>query len=406
MSDSQSPPASPATALITARDALQSAHNTFTKAVKRFAEDDRSLSPSRTAQKRKVMQETNAFVGKMKKNLSNFKLAPPSKVTTATSSSARTTASSSNSSKAQKPSLDIEGDDDVPRWEGIIEKISDDTKKFYQDRVSHLWSAPTLLARDFKASLAAFPHTELDIAESELQAIERLLAAYTDHSNNWKLYLQEFKGSRKSYNQACVDAQTNEAEEDENKKLRNIETRLREDNSTNAGEQFVWFVLRTIESIRYIKIWNTHHQNRKWKTQLIEQTFADEFPELLKDDSAAGQMKKETLLKKYKRSHTTVIQARRELLVLYEKFGPGILLDRVWDADATRRGTRRSGRFRDIVLLLCVDNSHWVPIHSHYADSLYNILSILASKDVAEYAKDFLTQHPPMYHMTMSMAGD
>ncbi|KAJ7437134.1 hypothetical protein B0H11DRAFT_2294558 [Mycena galericulata] len=163
----------------------------------------------------------------------------------------------------------------------------------------------------------------------------------------------------------------------------------------DKGVQFVDYVLRTIELLKFIRLWTSRDEDRKWKSTYLDNACRiDNEPLYLEREAASPGT-----------------PARAALDSQIEQLGPGLFLDPTWDAVgvSASKAPKRSTKFYALSTYLCdhlpeveiADSSgstlpYPVTTYTQNADSLYRVLWILSgSREVPDYVQQFLTDFPP-----------
>ncbi|KAF9034701.1 hypothetical protein BDZ89DRAFT_506024 [Hymenopellis radicata] len=177
-----------------------------------------------------------------------------------------------------------------------------------------------------------------------------------------------------------------------------------------AAEAHIDYVVRAIQYIKYVKTWTEHDGAINWKSNVTWEQFKTLNKELVaRRDAATGprkdKLKKQVIekLEAYRRRHEKDIAAYKEFLQIYDRFGPSVFLDRYWDPVYEHRRVRRSKDFSALLAMVC-DNftldDDGIPFpelnFDICADSLYHILLVFGSEDLATYAENFLESYPPL----------
>ncbi|KAK0499758.1 hypothetical protein EDD18DRAFT_1103060 [Armillaria luteobubalina] len=287
---------------------------------------------------------------------------------------------------------------------------------------------PPLTAKDFAKTLV-FPDIGNREAMEDL-AYERLIRGYKDTCENWSAAIVPLVESRDDWANICNKTSEIQKLDDDMDRLVAMNKFLTDQVSVGACEMYVDYAMRVTETIRYVKIWDTHMGEddedeqgnaageapttgpRKWKIDFLKRSFRAEHPEAQLELENAQKTGEEgqiieaknaynAKLAKHRKNHQHTMAMRRPLALLYDFFGAAVLMDPSWDVTNKGRKRRRSGVFDEMLVYLCrhlpEENFIHVPATRYESAqaSLSDVLRIIA-RPVAQHVEDFLDMYAPV----------
>ncbi|KAK0457236.1 uncharacterized protein EV420DRAFT_1643984 [Desarmillaria tabescens] len=255
-------------------------------------------------------------------------------------------------------------------------------------------------ARKFKTTLLEHPGSGTN-AEIEDRAFRRIIRGWKDEEVAWTAMLQPLVKERANWDVFCERGMTSEGIEDVGNQLIAIHRLLVSQEKDSYGRVWVATVMQLVEIIKFSKIWKKHDHgtgSRQWKKQYLEAACRDENPRLYEQlENAVGAHKAEVKkrvddkYKQFKRHHQHVMKMRDPLVMMYDRFGAGVFMDRVWDP----RDQRHSGDYADLVERVCGEKKSDAAAKSaESAVSLEQALKVLATEQVVTCVTAFLRAYP------------
>ncbi|KAJ6453648.1 hypothetical protein C8R47DRAFT_1228949 [Mycena vitilis] len=242
-----------------------------------------------------------------------------------------------------------------------------------------------------------------------------LFVGFQDSNEAWRAVLEPLTIVRKDWKQTCEQSVADDEGLEQEARLLAAHKLLAQKHGMDQGVFFVDFVLRQIEILKFICTWVAPDSQKGWKTRYLNAAFEHDYADLVSGaakEGAGSQAKAESDTKvekaraKFRKDHGKAILERKNLALLYQKFGPGIFLDRVWDTvgDSASLPTKRSTIFHKLTAKICTNLPQFedapVPLptttYAVNADSLYRILRILTGGDeVSQYICEYIRKNPP-----------
>ncbi|KAJ7641262.1 hypothetical protein FB45DRAFT_1000020 [Roridomyces roridus] len=336
--------------------------------------------------------------------------------------------------RAQETVIDTGSDDDEE--EVVPKKSAPDV----ETRASSLipvppYTSPTMDAQDFRR-LLLHPQKFQNAAERENSGVQRLFGPHSDTPDAWTDALTDLLTERLSWHDLCRQPDDADAEPEE-RLLTVFKLTLlkRLSNAPNLDKAvfFVDYVIRTIDVLKFVHLWKSHHSDKSWKTRYLNAACRHEHAELHARRNACPAGSPDRLEldadltkaeKKFHNQHSRLLKRRKEVAKLYQHFGPGVLLDPTWDTiNADGSPITRSPLFPKLVDYVCdnipdsdLDENFKMPYpaagtYLPNADSLYHILwNLTGSTVVSEYVKDYIEENPPNvygdYVWTFGLVGE
>ncbi|KAJ7493390.1 hypothetical protein B0H11DRAFT_2228166 [Mycena galericulata] len=145
------------------------------------------------------------------------------------------------------------------------------------------FNVPVLSAADFRDLLLSPPPNKS--SDLEDAAFRRLFAGFSDTQEAWVDALQHLLVERRSWVTLCERSSSNDS-------LKNVDQQLINSLSLqpalDKGVQFVDYVLRTIELLKFIRLWTSRDEERKWKSTYLDNACRnDNEPLYLERDAAS-----------------------------------------------------------------------------------------------------------------------
>ncbi|KAJ6497599.1 hypothetical protein C8R45DRAFT_983538 [Mycena sanguinolenta] len=270
-------------------------------------------------------------------------------------------------------------------------------------------------ATDFEVQLTQ----ELSMAtaaDKEDDGLRRLIRGHADTPDQWEDALHHLSEGRASWDTACAQSIANNAISNDTQRLLAVHKEWCERRDLDRAVFYVDYVVRQVDVIYFMTVWESHDSDQEWKTKFFEQAFRLDRPKLYASiqETTAGSRARNLLekslqtdLTRYKRDYGRAIAQRKTILRLYRMFGPGVFLDTLWETigpNGPSQPVKRSTEFTKLVRHLCnvmpnsPQKSCLLPVSRYEwtADSLYRVLEILTgSTVVSEYVREFMVQHPP-----------
>ncbi|KAK0464355.1 uncharacterized protein EV420DRAFT_1037968 [Desarmillaria tabescens] len=301
---------------------------------------------------------------------------------------------------------DDDDDDDEPEAQEYIERYNALIDAFDTSETRTRF----LSARVFQLYMSRPIQTGID---AEQKGLLRLLHGYAGRPEQWAEVLNTPLESLQDWDSWCQQSQDNDDTEDFDDQLVFFPKMVQAFSNESDAHSYVQYVIRMIETLKFIERWNKQERRdgqsaRAWKIKYIENAFKyssstnndlwNRLHHLPKKIAAREPLNK--ALKKHSSEHARMITSRNTFYDLYKLFGPGVFLDKLWDPL-----NHRSKSFRPLLehftnnMPFVVKNGTSIPINvtrfTWGADSLYNILSVLASEAVAKHAQKFMQEHEP-----------
>ncbi|KAH7913657.1 hypothetical protein BJ138DRAFT_1177941 [Hygrophoropsis aurantiaca] len=252
------------------------------------------------------------------------------------------------------------------------------------------------------------PTLKLTHACAEDLAFQKVLRGYQNVSlPDWCDVLASYTDPRKTFPNVVIDC-------GECGDLENIDDRLvqrsqilfqGEDSKTK--EDFLTLLVRQVEAVKFAIDWNLRGDEvggKRWKGKYFTKIF-EEHPSS-KDLHPDDQDVYRAAFKKFKTKHERVVTARNRLLLLYDTFGVGILLDPLWDVGHIY--THRSRLFLQVFESLrhhistatlsdsdTFVKSILVERHPETTQALLHVAGCLGGMPGYEYVKTFVETFPP-----------
>ncbi|KAK0242065.1 hypothetical protein EDD85DRAFT_821324 [Armillaria nabsnona] len=115
-------------------------------------------------------------------------------------------------------------------------------------------------------------------ASAEHKGLLRLLFSYADKPGHWARALQTPLQSLQDWDEWCHDSQANDTQQDFHEQLVFLPKMICAFNAESDAQSFVKYVLRVIETLKFIQRWNQRERDdgqraRKWKIKFIEKAF-------------------------------------------------------------------------------------------------------------------------------------
>lgn len=274
---------------------------------------------------------------------------------------------------------------------------------------------PPLTAQNFRHRLTTPNNGNYAVAEND--AFEMLFRGYVDTTLNWTTVLSSMIETRNKWDVVCTRTQGMRTIDTEAERIKAIDKFLDAQISVGCGEMFVDYVIRCIETIRYVKIWDAtpdigEPAERKWKIEYLKDTFQYENPIVVRtlDEAREAADKPEIIraekvyknrLDAHRKKHYRKLDMRRPLAILYDNFGAAVLLDPTWDVVDKGQKRPRTKMFSSLLAYLCADlpKENGIPIPARRYEAgqiaLREILTVFAPETL-EYVQDFLDEFAPV----------
>ncbi|KAG6883923.1 hypothetical protein C0993_002815 [Termitomyces sp. T159_Od127] len=266
------------------------------------------------------------------------------------------------------------------------------------------------------------------LALQEDRGFLRLFWSYSGDSTTWEKALKSLRPEEQSWERICTASTHNDNTNTGSDRLLHTQQVLASLSTSQSGNNFVGYVLRTIQTLKFSIQWSDLNQQPRGKTiksQYIIGAFNLEHQELYEKVSELYSKNKQnnheykTLkkeydrkLEKFRKDHARIIYIRKAILTLYQTFGPIILLDPAWDTLNGSEPKNHTLEFTEIINLLCEncpvytgalddpvfdDESLLIPVMTFETcfTSLFHILVNLSSTPIAKYVCQFIATNPP-----------
>ncbi|KAK0461880.1 uncharacterized protein EV420DRAFT_134655 [Desarmillaria tabescens] len=292
----------------------------------------------------------------------------------------------------------------IARFQSLLPKF--DAKTF-----------PPLTAQNLKYRLTT-PNNG-NYATAEDVAFETLFRGYSDTTHNWTIVLSSMIETRNKWGEVCKKTQGIRTLDTEVERIVAIDKFLDAQISVGCSEMYINFVIRGIETIRYVKIWDAEPNDdrpgeRKWKIDYLKDTFRSENPVVVRtlnealeagDEPEINRAKKayKTRLDAHRKKHQRKMEMRRPLAILYDYFGAAVFLEPTWDVVDKSQKRPRSKMFTSLLTHLCThlpeENGIPIPARRYEANenALREILTVFAPETL-NYVQDFLNEFSPVRH--------
>ncbi|KAK0448146.1 hypothetical protein EV421DRAFT_113658 [Armillaria borealis] len=265
--------------------------------------------------------------------------------------------------------------------------------------ISEAFGADAFSAHRFRVVLLEHPGSG-SAAEIEDRAFRRIIRGWKDEEKSWATMLQPLVDQRADWDAFCDLGTANVGIGDVSKQLIAINKLLVAQENDARGKAWVAMVIQMVEMIRFNKIWKKHDNGAgawKWKTKYWEDGCREENKRLYQNRDNAIGSHKEALTKKvkkqygaYKRQQQHILKTREPLVVLYDRFGAAIFMDRVWYP----RDQRRSGGYTMLVQKVCKEQREdATETRTASTASFLLALKVLATDKVVEYVTAFLAEY-------------
>ncbi|KAK0491351.1 hypothetical protein IW261DRAFT_1602057 [Armillaria novae-zelandiae] len=294
-----------------------------------------------------------------------------------------------------------EVDPSIVRFESLLPKF--DRTKF-----------PPFTAQDFRQRLV-MPDSGARIAIED-RALERIIRGYTDSGSNWHDVLSPMVENHDEWEVIGESTQAMRKIEDEVERIEAMEEFLDARVAVGSSQMFVDWVMRGIETVRYVKIWDGAPGERKWKIDYLKKTFKANNGQLVGnlflvmeagDEKAKAQAKKtyQAKLDSHRKRHYRTIENRRPLALLYDHFGAAVFLEPTWDVMDKGQKRARSSTFGGLLVHmpdnLPKEDGISIPAKRSEAarNALVEIVGIFAPA-LVDYVEDFLDDYLPVHYGT------
>ncbi|PBK74586.1 hypothetical protein ARMSODRAFT_1055127 [Armillaria solidipes] len=307
----------------------------------------------------------------------------------------------------------------IARYQSLLPKF--DAKQF-----------PPLTAQNFRHRLTTPNNGNYAVAEND--AFEMLFRGYADTTANWMTVLSSMIETRNKWDVVCKRTQGMRTIDTEAERIKAIDKFLDAQISVGCGEMFVDFVIRCIETIRYVKIWDATPDDgepaeRKWKIDYLKETFQRENPILVrtlnearraadKPEIIRAEKAYQNRLDAHRKKHYRKLDMRRPLAILYDNASAFLSSYNLHaDLELVRcrvdKGQKRprTKMFSSLLAHLCanlpMENGIPIPARRYEVgqNALREILAVFAPETL-EYVQDFLDECAPVRFGTPNEEDD
>ncbi|KAK0460973.1 uncharacterized protein EV420DRAFT_1640478 [Desarmillaria tabescens] len=262
-----------------------------------------------------------------------------------------------------------------------------------------------LTASAYRKSILAYPE-QGTLFKVEDRGFARLLRGFEDSEEEWIAQLEPLVEKRMAWGAVCKQASDNAGLKRVHEQLLAIDKFIQAQENAGCAEMLVDHVVRSVEIIRFMKIWTENEDKagkKSWKGKYLTAACKNANPELYRRlDDAVGEERNTVegeiaeALKRFKEAHQRVLKARKPLVMLYDHFGAVVFMDRLWDIKDGGATRRRSGGFAQFIAALCqelpADRTSQYDAGAH---SLRMVLKVFAESSAASYVEAFMIKYPP-----------
>ncbi|KAF8909157.1 hypothetical protein CPB85DRAFT_754089 [Mucidula mucida] len=244
-------------------------------------------------------------------------------------------------------------------------------------------------------------------AKAENAALHRLLQGFSDDGKHWRAVLEPLAVSCDSWVDRCRKHRLNDVSLDEDKQLFYYEQTLQFQATGAHVVRYVDHVIHIVETLKFIKRWNLRESKgvKKWKSDLIQSSFRASSPQnkklwtTLNKKQGEERQALKSAMKSFRSDHARRITTYNNLESVYDMFGPGVFLDFFWAPEIPKSKAFRPllEYLRKHMPTMTIDDNPLLSVYNYRcsADSLYQILKVLAGADVADFIQDFMKENPP-----------